>query len=137
MSYIFSILEYFFDPLPSRPFQYVYLLTAVAALLFIASIGTKMWLKKAKEDKILKKLLRNLPGNLLILAICESIYILARLLEIPFFSMRIFNYALGVFFIFLMVKTFRTYTREYPEMTKRREEQIKVNKYLPRKNSGK
>ena len=133
MSYLLSILTYFFEPLPSGPFKYMNILIAIAATCLVASIALRIYLKKQKEDKIFKKLFRVLPGQLLTFAIAEGIYILVRYERMPFLSMRFINYMILAYGLYAIVMSAQNYLKIYPAAKKHREHQVKMNQYLPRK----
>lgn len=133
MSAITSILVYFFDPRPAGPFKFMILLIIIAAVSLIASILLRVFIKKNKNDKILKKLFKSLPGKIQTLSICLGVYVLSRYLGIPYLSMRIMNYiilAIGLYFIIRYIKIYRV---DYPKEKAHRKEQLKLNQYIPRK----
>ena len=135
MSFLFNSIQYFFQITPSTPFQYQTVTLIIAILLFGASIALRLFLKKHKEDKILKKLFRTVPSQLQSLAICFGIYIVARYSKIPFLSMRIINYILVALVCYVIIQNIRIYLKKYPELKKQRLEQMKLNKYLPHKKA--
>lgn len=135
MSLLNTILQYFFQPLPNGNFKFIWLWVGISLLLFISAIILGFILKKAKDDKVLKKLFKKLPYHLLILSICFGLYLLSRYERVPFLSMRILDYILLAITAYITIKNVQIYLKEYPEAKKRREEQVKLNKYLPRKKS--
>ena len=137
MHFIVSILQYFFAPLPPEPFQYKFIFLGIAGALLIASILTHLYLKKSKDDKILKKLFRTLPKKFLLLATCEALYVLFRYERMSFFSVRIINYIILAATLYVIIKNIRIYQKEYPKLKKEREEQMRLNQYLPRKKTKK
>lgn len=134
MSFLLSILQYFFEPLPVGPFKFMYFFIALAALSLIASIAFRFYLKKQKEDKIFRKLFKNLPGKMQFFAILEAAYILVRYERMPYLSMRFLNYCVLAYGIYLAVHYVQLYFKVYPAEKKHREHQLKINKYLPRKH---
>lgn len=135
MSLINLLLEYFFQPLPSGNFKYIWVWVGITILLAIGAISFAFYLKKQKDDKILKKYFKKLPYHLLILSICFGLYLLSRYERIPFLSMRILNYILLATTVYIFVKNIQIYLKDYPHAKKHREEQMKLNRYLPRKKS--
>ena len=133
MNILFNFLQYFFEITPSTPFKYQVVTIIIAVLILGASIALRIYLKKTKEDKTFRKLFRSLPAKLQSIAICFGIYVVARYGNIPFLSMRVLNYLLIVLTFYVIIQNLRLYMKEYPEIQKRRLEQSKLNKYLPRK----
>lgn len=133
MSFISNIFEYFFAPIPSGPFKYIYVLAAAAVLAVAGGIALKILIKRQKEDKMFKKLFRTLPGSLILFGLLESIYVLARFERMPYLSIRFLNYLILGYGLYLVVHYVQLYVKIYPVEKKHREEQLKKNKYLPRK----
>lgn len=137
MSIILNILGYFFSPLPTGPFNYMWLLIAFTIIGFACSIFLRVVIKKKKDDKIFKKHFRSLPGKLQNLAICEAIYIFARSQKMPYLSMRFLNYIILGAALYIILKYLQLYFKDYPEIAKKHKEQLALNKYLPRKGGKK
>ncbi len=137
MSFFLDALQYLFDPLPVGPFKYLYVLIAVAAISLVASVALRIYLKQQKDDKILRKLFRKLPGKLQIFALTEAVYILVRYERMPYLSIRFLNYIILAYGIFVAVNAAQLYFKVYPAEKKHHEQQLKLNKYLPRKGGKK
>lgn len=134
MPSLLNIIQYFFDPLPVGPFKYMYFFIVLAALSLIASVALRFYLKKQKEDKIFKKLFKDLPGKIQLFAILEAAYVFVRFERMPYLSMRFLNYCVLAYGIYLAVHYAQLYFKVYPSEKKHREHQLKINKYLPRKH---
>ena len=137
MSLVTTILTYFFSPIPSGKFKFMILLIVLAAAALLCSIALRFYLKQQKEDKIFRKLFRDLPGKLQLVAILEGIYIFARYEQMAFLSMRITNYIILGTGLYLIIRSAQTYFQVYPAEKKRHLEQLHLNKYLPRKGHKK
>lgn len=137
MSFILTILQYFFDPLPPGPFKFMYVFIALAGLCFLGAIGLKVFLKQQKEDKIFKKLFRDLPGKLLVIGTMEGLYVLVRYERMPYLSMRFINDLILAYALYVVVRYVQMYFKIYPAEKKHHEHQLKMNKYLPRKGGKK
>jgi hypothetical protein len=137
MSVFTTIFTYLFDPLPAGPFRFIYAFVALVVLVLAAGITLKIMLKKWKEDKIFKKLFRDLPGKLFIIALLEGIYVLVRYERMAYLSMRFLNFLILAYVVYVGVYYANMYFKEYPAQKKHHEEQLKLNKYLPRKHHKK
>ena len=137
MQTITTLLQYFFEPIPAGQYKFMYLFIALAVIGLAASIALRIYLKKHKEDKILRKLFRTFPGKLQTVSICLGLYILVRYEKMPFLSMRFLNYIIIGTAIYLLINAFQLYSQVYPHEKKRHEQQIKANKYVPRKGHKK
>jgi uncharacterized membrane protein SirB2 len=133
MSTFKTLLLYFFEPLPSGPFKYLIIISVIAAIFLIGSIGLRFIIRKKKEDKIFKKMFRSLPGKLLIIAIFLGIYLFSRYARIPFLSMRVLEYLILAIAAYLIIQNIRKYLLDYPKAKEKHLEKIESNKYLPRK----
>ncbi len=137
MPLFLNILEYFFDPLPPGQFKFVVVFIVIAAIGFVVSSALMFYLKQQKNDKIFKKLFRNLPGKLLTIAVMEGVYVIARYERMPYVSMRFLNYIVLAYGLYVVIHYAQLYLKVYPADKKHREHQLKKNKYLPRKNNKK
>jgi len=136
MSLLLDILKYLFNPIPLGNFKYIYFFLGLAVLALVASIVLRLYLKKNKEDKIFRKLFRGVPGKLQLLAFVEALYVLARYENMPYLSMRIVNYIILVYGLYLIIRNLQIFIKVYPAEKKRHHEQLEANKYLPRKHSN-
>lgn len=137
MTTLTKILEYFFSPIPAGNFQAMNILLALAVVGLIVSIGLRLYLKKQKEDKILRKLFRTLPGKIQTISIILAVYVGVRYIQMPFLSMRIMQYIILAAGAYVILRTVQTYYKEYPELKKHHDHQMKSNQYLPRKKHRK
>jgi len=133
MSIISNLILYFFSPLPEGPFRFMYFFIVLGAISLIGGIVLKVYLKKQKNDKIFKKLFRDLPGKLILIGILEGLYVLVRWQRLPYLSLRFLNYLVLAYVIYVVFHYVQLYIKVYPEDKKHREAQIKKNQYLPRK----
>ena len=133
MTYLLTLLTYFFEPLPSGPFKYMNILIAVAATCIVAAIALRIYLKKQKEDKIFRKLFRELPGKLLFFALTELVYVLVRYERMPYLSIRFLNYMILAYGLYILVMSAKNYLKIYPAAKQHHDNQVKMNQYLPRK----
>lgn len=133
MENIFNFLSYLFEPFPSGPFKYMNGLIVLAIITFIASIFLRIYFKKRREEKILRKLFRNLPGKLQLFALCEGAYILVRYERMAYLSMRFLHYLILAYGVYTVFRAAQAYVNVYPEEKKHRDHQLKLNQYLPRK----
>ncbi len=133
MALLIKFLQYFFDPGPRSSFKYLIPLVIVVILTLAASIAFRFLLKKIREDKVFKKLFRSLPGKLQTLALLLAIYLGARYENMPFISTRIILFVLIGSEIYLIIKYAQIYLKSYPQMKREHQQQLHLNKYLPRK----
>jgi|GEM_PF-1386440 len=134
MSFITTVIQYFFSPLPDGPFRYMYFFIVLAAVSLIGGIALTVYLKKQKDDKIFRKLFRDLPGKLILIGVLEGLYVIMRWQRLPYLSMRILNDMLLVYVVYVVIHYAQLYLKVYPTEKKHHHEQIKKNQYLPRKN---
>jgi len=111
----------------------MYFFIGLAVVSLLASIALRIYLKKQKEDKIFKKLFRNLPGKLQLFAIMEGLYVLVRYERMPYLSMRFLNYCVLAYGLYLAIRYAQLYFKVYPAENKHHHEKLRLNKYLPRK----
>ena len=137
MSFLFNILEYFFKPLPTGIFKYTYLFLALAIISLLASIALRLYLKQQKDDKIFKKLFKDLPGKIQLFAIAEALYVAARYTRMPYLSIRFLHYMILAYGIYTAIRYGQLYLKIYPTEKKRHLEQLKMNQYVPRKGGKK
>lgn len=130
-----TILNYFFEITPSGRFDYMYLFIILAVITLILSIAGHIYLKQHKGDKIFRKLFSSVPGKLQMLAILLGLYVFVRYERMPFLSMRFLNYIILGTGIYLLIRYAKIYLKIYPEAKRHHENQLKLNKYLPRKKS--
>ncbi len=133
MNIINTILTYFFEPLPSGRFEYMYTFIVLAIVILTFSIALRLYLKRQKDDKIFRKLFRELPGKLQIISIVLAVYILARYERMPYLSMRFLHYIIWAVMLYLLIKYAKIYFQIYPAEKKHHQKQLELNKYLPRK----
>lgn len=137
MTTLTKILEYFFSPIPAGNFQAMNILLALAIAGLLISIGLRIYLKKQKEDKILRKLFRSLPGKIQTVSIILLVYLGVRFIRMPFLSMRIMQYIILAAGLYVIARSAQLYYKEYPELKKHHDHQMKSNQYLPRKKHRK
>ena len=133
MDYLLSLLTYFFEPLPSAQFKYTNILIGLVVVCIVASFALRIYLKKQKEDKIFRKMFRNLPGQLLGFGLAEGLYLLVRYERMPYLSIRFLNYMILAYGLYVVVMNVKNYIKVYPSQKQHREKQVKLNQYLPRK----
>lgn len=133
MQILLDILQYFFEPLPSGQFKYLNALIIVAVVTMLISIALRIHLKKQKENKIFRKLFRDLPGKLQLFALSEGVYLLVRYERMPYLSMRVLNYMIWAYGIYTVFRAAQSYLKIYPSEKKHHDHQLKLNQYLPRK----
>ncbi len=137
MSFLSTVYQYFFASNPTGPFKFLYVFIAAVVLLVAGAIALKIFLKKHKEDKIFRKLFRDLPGKLFAIAFMEAIYVLVRFERMPYLSMRFLNYLIFAYAAYVAFHYAQLYFKVYPADKKHHEEQLKLNRYLPRKHKKK
>ena len=133
MTHILNFLQYRFQAIPFTPFKYQYLMLAIAIIGIIASIALKIYIKKNKEDKILKKLLKSAPKKFITISVLLILYVLARYEYMAYLSMRFVNFIIIGFGIYYLITYFNLYYKVYPIEKKKHDELVQNNKYLPRK----
>ncbi|HLG25487.1 MAG TPA: hypothetical protein VI588_01680 [Candidatus Gracilibacteria bacterium] len=133
METINQIFIYFFQPNPSRLFQYAIPLWILTAMLIAAAVFIIVRIRASKNDKSFKKTFRSYPTRLITAAVLLALYLLSRGSAVPFFSMRLMLFVVLGITGYLIYRLMKAYTREYPEEKKLRHDREELNKYIPRK----
>ena len=133
MNIIIDILKYFLEPVPQQSQQARLAIVIATAIIFALSILLRLLIKKYKEDKILRKLFKNLPGKIQNIAVALGLHAICRYLGIPFGSMRIVAYIIFGTLLYVLINAIIIYKKEYPEIKMRKIQQTEKNKYLPGK----
>jgi small-conductance mechanosensitive channel len=134
MQQISDIFSYVFDPTPPHLFEYYMALGILCAAMFCLSIFLRVWFKKNREDKSLRRSLRAYVGQLQLLAVLLAFYLFFRYTGVAFLSVRALLYIILLCIAFLAYRMAKAYFKDYPAMKKNRHEQIAKNKFIPRKN---
>jgi amino acid transporter len=131
----FLQFSYYFSPIPDSNFQYTKLTLAIGLFFLVFGIALSIYRKKYVKNEIHRKLMRKYPGLLRTYGTLIILLLLFRETAMPFLSMRMWWFLLGIFFLYSLFKFLFTYKREYK---KRYEQAVKmhtIHKYLPRKKS--
>jgi len=113
-----SFILYFFLPVPGRTFQYYTFVGILIGILIILGIILKVYIKKNKDDKAFRKLFKNFPRKLWIIAVLFGLYLIARYNYVPMLSMRLFFYIILVLTGYLFYQIINAYLKTYPELKK-------------------
>lgn len=132
-----NIVLYFFNPAPGRDFLYYIPLAIIVALLAGLGIAIILRIKKNKQDKSFKKLFREFPTKLFLLAGLLAGYLFFRYYYVPFFSMRLFLCLILALSAYVIFKIVRTYQIAYPAEKTHRSHRLELNKWIPKKKKGK
>ncbi|MFA6917219.1 MAG: hypothetical protein WC285_00050 [Candidatus Gracilibacteria bacterium] len=138
MSAVKNFFMYFLKSTPGTEFHYYIPLTIFVVLLLIAAIASSfIYRKRKKTDFAFKRLFKNLSKRLVLIAVLFTIYMLVRYENIPYFSMRLWMYLIGVTFLFFAYRYIKAYKVEYPKEKSNFEYSHPAkkteNRYLPNK----
>lgn len=138
MNKVLAILKYFFATSPAGEFHFYIPLAILIGLLAIASIAQAVIYKnKKKNDFAYKRLFKNLSKRFVTFAVLFLVYILARYENIPYFSMRIWLYVIGLIGLYIAYRYIKKYVVDYPKEKVNFESahpgKKQENKYLPNK----
>ncbi len=126
----FFTMKYYFDPSPGPDFKYwIVMFVFAGALILFASI-VKAYRNKT-EDKILKKMIKSYPSRLFWFGFSAALLTLARLENISLFSMRFLWIVYFAILIYVVVRSVKTFYREYPRKVRQSLSHQGKNKYLP------
>ena len=131
----FLHLNYYFATVPDLDFLYTKLTLAIGLILVIGGVALGFYRKKYVKDQIHKKLMRKYPGLLRIYGGLTLLLLLFRETAMPFFSMRIWWFILGIFFFYSLFRFLFTYKREYKKRYEKAVKMHTIHKYLPKKKS--
>ena len=134
MQQISDFFSYVFNARPSEHFNYYIALGILCAVMFGFSVFLRIWFKKNREDKTLKRALRGYIGKLQLLSVLLAFYLFFRYTGVAFLSVRALLYILLLCTAILAYKMVKTWLKDYPAMKKHHNEQVARNKFIPRKN---
>lgn len=116
MSALKNFFHYFFQSIPGTEFRYYIPLAIFIVLLLVAALAFSLiYRTKKKTDFAFKRLFKNLPKRLILIAILSLVYLLVRYENIPYFSMRIWLYVIIGLFIFFSYRYLKAYKVSYPK----------------------
>lgn len=134
MQQISDLFAYVFDPRPPLVFKYYVVLAILCAVMIGFSIFLRIWLKKQREDKTLKRCLRGYVGKIQLLAVFLAFYLFFRYTGVAYLSVRFLLYIILAAIAYLVFRISKTYFKDYPEMKKHHDQQMHKNAFIPRKN---
>ncbi|MFA7685301.1 MAG: hypothetical protein WCX95_00690 [Candidatus Gracilibacteria bacterium] len=116
MSALKNFFYYFFQAIPGTKFNYYIPIAIFIVLLLVIAIATSViYRNKKKTDFAFKRLFKNLSKRLILIAILSLVYLLVRYENIPYFSMRIWLYAIIALFLFFAYRYIKAYKVIYPK----------------------
>jgi len=134
MQQISDFFSFVFNPRPPIVFKYYIAMGILCAVMLGLSILLRVWFKKNKEDKTLRRALKGYIGKLQLLAVLLAFYLFFRYTGVAFLSVRALLYIILLCIAFLAYKMAKTYFKDYPAMKKHHDEQMAKNRFIPRKN---
>jgi hypothetical protein len=137
MTFIYDILNYFFNPLPGATFNYYIPILVLIVLLAVVAVGLKIFIKKNKQDKALRKTLRQFPSRIIYMALLLLLSLACRYANINLLSMRLFFFAVIIWGLYICYQLYTAYKVKYPAMKKLLQDQNVASKYTMKKKHKK
>ena len=132
-------MNYLFNSVPGTEFRYYIPLLILATLLILgAMVFSQIYKRRKKFDFAFKRLFKNLSNRLIIIGILLLILVAVRYEQIPYFSMRLWLYAVLLFLLYTFYRYIKIYLKDYPKeklnvKKKTHFAKKEENKYLPNK----
>lgn len=133
-----TISSYLFTKFPGAEFNYKWHTLGLAVILILgAAVFKTIYRKKvANKDFVFKKIFKKVPGRMIYLGILLIFFVLVRIENIPYFSMRIWLFLtiLGVIAatVYYLYEYFKVYPKELENFESRITNEPKTV-YLPNK----
>jgi hypothetical protein len=138
ITYLSTLASYLFAKFPGAEFSYKWHVLTLAVILILGAAAFKTIYRKkvANKDFVFKKIFKKVPGRMIYLGILLIFFILVRIENIPYFSMRIWMILtlLGVVIsaVYYLYKYFKVYPKELENFESRIVGEPKAV-YLPNK----
>lgn len=138
LTYLSTAASYLFAKFPGAEFSYKWHTLALAVILILGAAAFKTTYRKkvSNKDFVFKKIFKKVPGRMIYLGILLIFFVLVRIENIPYFSMRIWMILnlLGVvvFTVYYLYKYFKVYPKELENFESRIVSEPKAV-YLPNK----
>lgn len=139
MQTLSNFFHYLLDSVPGTEFRYYVPLLVLSVLLVIGAIVfSQIYKRRKKFDYAFKRLFKSVSGRLIIIGILILILVAVRYEQIPYFSMRLWLYAVLLFLLYTTYKYIKVYLKDYPKEKANVEKKThfskkEENKYLPNK----
>jgi len=133
-----TTFSYLFVRFPGAEFNYRWWVLATAIVLILGAAGFKAIYRRkvANKDFVFKKMFKKIPGRMIYLGILLIFFVLVRIENIPYFSMRIWLILtiLGVVIsaVYYLYKYLKVYPKELENFESRTTNEPKAV-YLPNK----
>ncbi|MFH1284422.1 MAG: hypothetical protein ABIH78_02425 [Candidatus Peregrinibacteria bacterium] len=140
-----GIFTYLFTPSPGATLKFYLPVAILAAILIVGSVTfSVIYKKRRKYDFAFKRLFRHVSSRAVTMGILLVVSIAIRHENIPYFSMRIWTYVIGLITAYLAYRYIKAYKVKYPlekENAHLRHKAASPSspeaKYLPNKNKRK
>jgi len=138
LNYLSIAASYLFAKFPGAEFSYRWHVLILATVLILGAAAFKTIYRKkvANKDVVFKKIFKKVSGRMIYLGILLAFFVLVRIENIPYFSMRIWMVLtiLGVIAsaVYYSYKYFKVYPKELENFESRITEEPKMA-YLPNK----
>lgn len=122
-----NLINYFLTTTPGPEMKFFIPLFALSGILILSSIiFSFIYKKRKKSDLAFKASFRSLSKNLMLLGIGFLILTLFRFENIPYFSMRIWLYALCLTFLYTAYYYIKEYKVSYSKQIKEKNKKVKT-----------
>jgi len=127
-----NILNYIFTANPGHAYTYYFVFVPLAILLIAFGFQARMKYNKLKrEDYAYKRLFKSMHSRSMMLGLLILFLVLIRFEQIPYFSMRIWSYAVLGLVVWLAYKYIQKFRIDYP----REKQNVKFIKEKAARNS--
>lgn len=128
-----EFLRYLFSPLPGTKFGFYKESIALIALLVMAALFLKIFIRKAKNSAF-KKHFGNASGTLLLFALFFGIIFTSRYEKIAFFGMRFMMYLTIAIFLYWLGRQIYIFFTKYRKDSAQIEQMSSMPKYSTKKH---
>lgn len=106
-------LSFYFTPRPDPHFQHTKLVVVLIVVLFLASLGLRIYRRKYLKNEIWKKILRKPIAKMQTFALILLLLLIFRETGMPYLSMRIWGMLWGLAFLYSCFKFLLGFKPEY------------------------
>ncbi len=136
MDLIYDFFRYFFHAIPGPKFSYYLPLLVLAAVLIIAGIVLKMYIRKHSSDnKAFRRMFGHIPYQLIWIAVFFLVSLFGRYEKFPLLGARFVLYITALYAVYVIGKSAYNYVKVYPQQRVQFKETPAQKKYTIEKYS--